>query len=271
MPETHPEAKQAPTTRIPNLGHTLLFLVLTFLALVAAEGTVLAIAHPHVVAQALINQKLQLQANILTYFLALAVAWFVFPLLWHRSFLVGLHWNAPAARPAFVVLGLVLGFLSQAVSSLLPTPKEMPIESFFHNPAIIWILVLFGTFVAPLFEEVVFRGFLLPAFAIATDYLRLSRDLDQLDRWRASEAFSTPALIVSVILTSALFALIHAPQLGLNWPAVALLACVSLVLCAVRIRTRSVAASTLVHASYNLSVFLTLAITTGGFRHLDKA
>jgi membrane protease YdiL (CAAX protease family) len=45
---------------------------------------------------------------------------------------------------------------------------------------------------------------------------------------------------------------------------------VSLVLCAVRIRTGSVAASAFVHSCYNLSVFVSLFVATGGFRHLDK-
>ncbi len=39
---------------------------------------------------------------------------------------------------------------------------------------------------------------------------------------------------------------------------------------AVRIRLRSVLASTLVHASYNFAVFFTAFIATGGYRHLDK-
>ncbi len=266
-----PDNPQSPTTRIPHLGHTLLFFALAVLSFIASQGTVLAIAHPHPLAHAFLDQRLQLQANILTYAFTFAAAWFAFPLVWRRSFLAGIHWNAPAARPILIALGLILGFASQAVDSLLPTPKDAPIEGLFHNPSIIWILVVFGTFVAPLFEEVLFRGFLLPALAIAVDYLRLPRDLASLDAWRTSDHFSPPALVVSSVITSALFALIHAPQLGRNWPAVALLACVSLVLCAIRIRTRSVAASTLVHASYNLSVFLTLALATGGFRHLDKA
>jgi hypothetical protein len=38
----------------------------------------------------------------------------------------------------------------------------------------------------------------------------------------------------------------------------------------VRIKTRSVASSTLVHACYNLSVFMTLFIATGGYRHLER-
>ena len=261
----------ASTTRLPHLGHTLLFLALAVLSFIASEGTVLAVAHPHPLTLAFPDQKLQLLANMLTYAFTFAAAWFVFPLVWHRSFLSGIRWNVSAAHPALLVVGLSLGFIAQAVSSLLPTPKDMPIEGLFHNPAIIWILVVFGTLVAPLFEEVLFRGFLLPALAIAVDYLRLPRNLQRLDAWRTSEHFSTLALVGSSLITSALFALIHAPQLGRNWAAVALLACVSLVLCAIRIRMQSVAASTLVHASYNFSVFLTLAIVTGGFRHLDRA
>ena len=152
-------------------------------------------------------------------------------------------------------------------------------EQFFHNPATIWLLVAFGTLLAPLFEEILFRGFLLPAIAIAVDWLRLPRHpaldpseaLSHLDTWRASESFSVPALLVASILTSLFFALIHAPQLGYTWPAIALLAAVSLVLCYVRLRTRSVAASTFIHASYNFSVFITLFITTGGFRHLEPS
>ena len=260
-----------PTTRIPNLGHFLLFLALAFLSLIAAEFVVLAVAHPHPFSAGFLNQRLQLSANVLTYVFALTASWFTFPLLWQRSFLSGIHWNAHAARPWLIGLGLGTGIVAQAISSLIPTPKEMPIDALFHNPALIWFLVVFGTLAAPLFEEILFRGFLLPALAIAVDYLRLPKHLEALDDWRSSEAFSTPALIVASLITSALFALVHAPQLGLNWPAVLLLGCVSLVLCAVRIRTRSVAASTLVHATYNLSVVLTIALTTGGFRHLDKA
>jgi membrane protease YdiL (CAAX protease family) len=45
---------------------------------------------------------------------------------------------------------------------------------------------------------------------------------------------------------------------------------VSLVLTTIRVRSKSVACSTVVHASYNLSVFITIFIATGGFRHLDR-
>ena len=70
-------------------------------------------------------------------------------------------------------------------------------------------------------------------------------------------------------LTSAVFALLHAEQTGFAWGAVAILFCVSLVLCAVRLLFRSVAASTLVHVSYNSMLFLSLIHATGGYRHFE--
>jgi membrane protease YdiL (CAAX protease family) len=45
---------------------------------------------------------------------------------------------------------------------------------------------------------------------------------------------------------------------------------VSLVLCGVRLFTRSLASSTLVHACYNFLIFSIMLVGTGGFRHLDK-
>jgi hypothetical protein len=54
------------------------------------------------------------------------------------------------------------------------------------------------------------------------------------------------------------------------WPVLILLFCVSLVLTYVRLRLRSVLASTLVHVSYNFTIFLTAFIATDGYRHLDK-
>ena len=50
----------------------------------------------------------------------------------------------------------------------------------------------------------------------------------------------------------------------------AVLFCVSLVLCLVRLLTQSLAASTFIHATYNGTIFTILFFGTGAFRHLDK-
>jgi membrane protease YdiL (CAAX protease family) len=77
-------------------------------------------------------------------------------------------------------------------------------------------------------------------------------------------------MIVAAIPTSLLFALIHADQQGHSLGPFLLLVLVSLILCAVRLKLRSLAASTLVHSCYNFMIFSVMLVSTGGFRHLDK-
>lgn len=267
--ETTP-SRTLPSTslRIPHLGHVALLLAILgmalFLGVLPLTGSSAPSAREAVLAQAA------------GYGLTLLVAWPIFVVLWQRPFLFGISWNAAGVRPWLAAFGLSLGFAAQGVETFLPVPPRMPIEEIFRTPHLIWLLLPFAVLAGPLVEEIVFRGFLLPALANAVDWMRLPRRqtpdeaVATLNAWRDSTNLSPLALIVASLVTSVLFALVHAPQLGLSWPSVALLAAVSLVLCWVRIRMRSVAASTLVHACYNLSVFISLAVSTGGFRHMDK-
>ena len=273
LDNTPNDAPGEPSSRIPHLGHALLFLVITGLTLLIAEATLLSVVHPVRLANASIPPKLLLGAEAFTYVASLVLSWFIFPLLWARSFVFGLHWNLPAAErnlAKLVPLGIALSFIVQLASSLFPTPKSMPMDSFFQTRSDVWIITAFGILLAPLFEEILFRGFLLPAFATAYDWLCLPRTEIALVTWQSSNSHTTPALIFSAVLTSVLFALLHGEQTAFTWPVLGLLFCVSLILTAVRIRLRSVAASTLVHASYNFIVFLAAFILTGGYRHLDR-
>ena len=207
------------------------------------------------------------------YIVTLLASWFFFPLLWHRTFADGIQWNFAAARRnvlKLIGLGLVLGWTVQAISCLIPVPKSIPMDNFFRTPSDVWLVTAFGTLLAPLFEEICFRGFLLPAFAIAYDWLSLPRTPVAHQRWQTTTNLTTAGLLFSAIVTSILFALLHAEQLAHAWGALFVLFCVSLVLTLVRIRTQSVACSALVHACYNLSVFIALFIVTGGYRHLDR-
>ncbi len=288
-----------PSSRVPHLGHALLFLAIAGLLLLLSQGVLLLPKlKPRAAVQTVAAEhpKLVLATEAGTYLATLAIAWFVFPLLWRRSFPAGIDWNGAQARAfawRLIPLGICAGWVVQGVSSLISMPKTVPMDDFFRSQTDVWIVTLFGTFLAPVFEEVCFRGFLLPAAAIACDWLG-STARYSLARMRGGQpatgaaifredaaaglapdtgnlAFrSRWAVIVASLLTSALFATLHAEQLGYTWAAVGLLAGVSLVLTAVRIRTRSVACSALVHGSYNFSVFLTLFMATGGYRHLDR-
>jgi len=285
-----------PSARIPNLGHALLFLSFAFLVLLFTQLALL----PHGANPTAIPPRRALAAMAITYLGALGFCFLVFPPLWHRSFPSGIQWNRPQAQRLLLRLipfGMVLSFAIQALSSLLPTPKSIPMDDFFGSTTDVWIVSGFGVLLAPLVEEVCFRGFLLPAFTIAFDWLggllayllqfstaRLSGEEPRrhfaffletrsagLSLSGGNLAFRSPLAIgLASIVTSVLFALLHAAQLGYTWSAVAVLFCVSLILTAVRIKTRSVACSTLVHASYNFTIFLVMFLATGGYRHLDK-
>lgn len=83
---------------------------------------------------------------------------------------------------------------------------------------------------------------------------------NRLAQWRQPE-------LLAVLLTGALFGLMHGAQLGWSWAAVLLLTLVGVFLTWVRAKTDSVMASWLVHSAYNGTLFLVTYFATQGFRH----
>ncbi|QHN03830.1 CPBP family intramembrane metalloprotease [Granulicella sp. WH15] len=261
--------------RVPHFGHVLLFLVLAATMLFVAQALVVAAVgtSSHDLMALVQNQRLQLATMTIGYLLTLLACWFLFTRMWERPFLEGIQWNGATAlrhAPKLIPIGFVLGWSVQAVESLITLPSSIPMDEFFKNASVVWALTVFGTLLAPMFEEIAFRGFLFPALAIAWDWTRLKRTPESYAQWRSTDTLSTEAVLISGLVSSAIFALIHAAQLGYTWAAVAVLMVVSLALTWVRVRLRSVAASALVHSCYNLSVFITLMISTGGYRHLER-
>jgi uncharacterized protein len=263
-----------PPVRIPHLGHALLFLAIAGLLLLLTQVLLLALAHPAAVStKTPFSPKFLVGSEAFSYIITLAVSWLIFPLFWKRPFAVGIQANLDAARRnalRLIPMGLILSFAVQAMSSLTTLPKNIPIDNFFRTQSDVWLVTAFGILLAPLFEEILFRGFLLPAFAIAYDWLSLPRTPAAREQWHSNNLLTRPALVFSAVLTSIGFAALHAEQIGFAWPVLILLFCVSLILCFVRLRLRSVMASTLIHASYNATIFLTAFVATGGYRHLDK-
>ncbi len=295
LDNTPNEMPDDPPTRIPHLGHALLLLLITVVFLALSQA-ILFVRQPPVRAAKLppvtqtlpqaspraqpraaetvaLDPKLAMAAEAVTFAATLGVAFVLFPRLWRRPFLIGISWNADAAQRnavRLVPLGIVLSFGVQGLSTLVSVPKSIPVDDFFRTATDAWIVTLFGIFVAPVFEEIFFRGFLVPAFAITYDWLSLPRTPAARESWQSSNSLTPAALIFSAILTSVLFGLLHGKQIAFTWPIILLLTGVSLVLTAVRVRFRSVACSALVHASYNFAVFLSGFIATGGYRHLEK-
>jgi membrane protease YdiL (CAAX protease family) len=263
--------------RIPNLGHALLFLAfagfLLILLLFALSALGKAPASAQNGAVTLDHPILQLGVMAGTYVATLIAAWLVFPLLWHRPFLNGLQWNFAAVRtqyPRLIALGLFLGLTMALVTQFIASPKNLPVDQFFAKASTAWLITLFGAILAPIFEETAFRGFLVPAFAIAYDWIALPRTPEARLRWQTSTALTPASYIFAAVVSSLFFAGIHAQQVAHLMPALVSLFSISLVLTYVRVKTQSVACSTLVHSAYNSFIFLSVIFATSGYRHLDR-
>jgi membrane protease YdiL (CAAX protease family) len=162
------------------------------------------------------------------------------------DFLAAIHWNFPSNVAIYVFAGFALSIGLQGLAHLLPIPKELPIDSFFRTPAEAWALGILSITLAPLMEELFFRGFLYPV---------LARDI---------------GVSFAIFLTAVAFALLHGAQLGFSWGPVLVIFVVGLVLTIVRARKNSVAAGVLIHMAYNGTITVAMFAATDGFRHLEK-
>jgi membrane protease YdiL (CAAX protease family) len=273
-------APERPVARTPNFGDAMLFLLLMLLGLVVTTGMLGVALHFHWfglrdIASAEKSTPLTLGTQLLIYAIALAGAVPFFHTVWGRGYFEGLHWHGATAfrlRYRLIGMAVVCNVLAVVGNWLLPFPEHAPIDKLFGTSSDAWMLACFGVLVAPFFEEMIFRGFLLPAVATAWDWMRekatgvAPRPLDA----EGNPVWSKGAMIFSALAISVPFALMHSEQLGQAWGPLLLLYCISLILCAVRLGTRSLAASTTVHSLYNFLLFAVMFAQTGGFRHMDK-
>jgi membrane protease YdiL (CAAX protease family) len=144
--------------------------------------------------------------------------------------------NLSASR--WILAGILLAVAALFVSSLFPEPSDSPVRKLLATPQSVALYVLLGSALAPLLEEIIFRGFIFTALA-------------DLYGWK-------PA----VVITTVLFAGLHGGQLRGNWPAVAVILLVSYVLTIVRHRTNSLIPSVILHTAYNTTVLLVAGLST---------
>jgi len=269
-----------PPTRTPHLGHLAFFVAFLTFGFMCMTVTILVTVYIqfHRISN-LDYLKTDIHyilgGEIVLYIVTLALSFIVFPLIWNKGFFAGIHWRgATALRLYRQMITIALGCIMLAVidDKVMPGPTNTPIDHMFRSPGAAWLMFAFGVTFAPFFEEIAFRGFLLPALATAWDWIverltdRPARILDE----NGHPQWSIPAMVAASVATSLPFALMHAEQTGWAPGPFVLLISISLVLCAVRLKTRSLAASTMVHAYYNFILFSTALVASGGFRHLDK-
>jgi hypothetical protein len=162
------------------------------------------------------------------------------------DFLAAIHWNWPQNIAPYMGGGVVLSLTLQLLAHALPMPKNLPIDTFFRTPAEAWALTIFGITLAPLMEELFFRGFLYPVLARGIGFT------------------------AAIFVTGFAFALLHGSQLMFAWGPVLVIFLVGTVLTMVRAYKNSVAAGLLVHVAYNGTLSLLMFVGTDGFRHLEK-
>lgn len=185
-----------------------------------------------------------------------AAAYFVVVLfmLWlvrsrtEESFSRAIRWNWPGNRAlAYLVSGSALAIVVETLSRYLPIPKSIPMDQYFNDTASAYLMAAFGMTLAPLVEELFFRGMLYPVIRRA---------------W---------GLTLALVLTAAAFAAIHGAQLGYAWGPILSIFIVGLTFTTVRARTASVARSFLMHVGYNTTLFTLLWFASDHFRHMEKA
>jgi membrane protease YdiL (CAAX protease family) len=280
----YPFVPEPPVFRVPNLVDATIFLVLLVVGLLVTVALLGLASYFHWLERwmglkdiqaAATDTRVALGTQLLLYGIALAGAVPLFRHAWGKGYLAGLHWHAATAWRLKWRLGLtalLCNGLALAANAFLPQPDHPPIEKLFATPRDAWLLMLFGVLIAPFFEEMIFRGFLLPGVATAWDWTmeRIQHTRPHPLDSEGNPVWSLGAMVFASMAISAPFALMHSAQLGAAWGPLLLLYCVSLALCAARLLTRSLAASTLVHATYNFLLFAVTFVQTDGFRHLDK-
>ena len=193
--------------------------------------------------------KVMLAAQCMAY---LAVLLFMYVLIvryYGRRFGEAVRWVAPRAGQwlYYILAGVALSFAIGLLSRLLPFPRTLPIDQYFQDRTSAWLMTIFGVSMAPLVEELFYRGFLYPVVA-----RRLG-------------------VAAGTAITAAAFALMHSAQLAYSWGPLLVLFLVGLVFTIARIVTRSVVPGFLMHVGYNATLFSLLYVASDGFRHLEKA
>jgi hypothetical protein len=260
--ESSPRARLWPDFTTPLRGIDLLYLLGFYFLAGAALTLIVAVAT--MLAFHLSPAELQKAAGpratvmiVSQALLSIGTVFFLYALVRSRS--GAPFWNALGWRPfrleshsaasqlttimQYVLGGFGLALAVGWLSRFFNQQTALPMEDLFRSRQSVLLLMALGILVAPVVEETVFRGCIYPVIA---------------------RKLGVPT---GVVLTGILFGIAHAQQLWGGWGEIALLVCVGIVLTYVRARAGTVAASYLVHVSYNTILFTGFYFATHGLRY----
>ena len=259
-PAAYPRSSLPEDLRIPwSWVHLVVFLVFGFGSLLVVQlgGVLLLSANKHLSQkqlQQLIESKPQflVATNILWFALIFLFLYVTLSVLRGLPFWRTLGWKKLNTDPiagkgspwAYFFSGCGLAIFVAVASSRVKNVDHVPIQELFKSRTGAMLLMAMAVFVAPLVEETVFRGYLYPLFA------------------------KSLGILPGILITGALFGLMHGAQLGWTWGLVGLLTLVGVIFTFVRARTGTVVASFLLHLGYNSMIAVTSIIATKGFTHM---
>jgi membrane protease YdiL (CAAX protease family) len=177
------------------------------------------------------------------YVLILGFLFLLAKLQHQQPFWKSLGWKKPAARQ---VAGYLAGGggLAVAVSLALmvrPDMQGFPLEKLFNSRTASFAIGAFAISIAPVVEELVFRGLLFAVFEHAMG-------------WR-----------FAVVTTAFLFAGLHAPEYWHAWHHLLMILVVGMVFSLARGTTGSLAPSIILHLGYNSLIMTGLFVSTQHF------
>jgi len=232
-------AENPPWSGWDVLRIALLMFVLPFIVLPVIGLFVAKIFYPHAPLDSVLKKPwLALSTQLGLYLVVLVYMVMFVEGKFHQRFWTAIRWISPRRYwPALVVLGVAMVSL-QGLERFFRLPQHVPMEDFLSTPLMAILTGVFAITLGPLMEELFFRGFLYPVIARRT------------------------GVAAAVLATSVAFGFIHAAQLAFAWGLVLIIFVVGLVLTLVRAKTGSVAASFVVHVTYNTTLVIMGAIAS---------
>ncbi len=131
-----------------------------------------------------------------------------------------------------ILAGPLLAIGLSVLGIVLRAPPEPVIQNLMTDRASMVAVMILGTLIGPVFEELTFRGFLLPLLA------------DSLGTWPG------------ILLTATPFALLHGAQYHWSWQSILIVGLAGVVFGYVRCKTGSTAAAAMIHIGYNVTFFV---------------
>ena len=223
------------------------WLVLSFLAL-AGYAALRPLMGWHARPQDLAVDPFFVIANqTILYGLILGYIYFLVVVSYRLPFWSGLNWRPPTSPQVigFVLGGVVLGIAIAHAPRLLPDREDFPLEQLFSSPRAAYAVAAFAVLVAPVTEELIFRGVLFTFF----------------DRLAGTR--------FAIAMTALLFAGLHVPEYWGAWNHVLLIGVVAVTLSLARGLSGSLAPSVILHLSYNLSLMVALFFASKHFHAIQ--